>query len=229
MSASLSARGPTRSERHARTAAAFAPVAAGTRRFGARHTRFVGAMKVFLPLVAAVIAGLLLAWPGVHEGPREIVLPFAETGATDAETPGMANARYIGTDADDRPFLVTANRAVQDPARPDLIDLVALQADMTLDNGAWMSVMASHGRYDRARQILRLVGTVSIFSDAGYEFHAETALIDLRNKLAESHAPVEGHGPFGTLRADRFRVVDRGRRLLFDDNVRMTIRPHGDG
>ena len=141
----------------------------------------------------------------------------------------MANARYVGTDANNRPFLVTADEALQDPSKPDLIDMVALQADMTLDNGVWMSVMASGGRYDRARQTLYLAGPVHIFSDVGYEFHTNSARIDLQNNIAESDEPVKGHGPFGTLSADSFRVIDQGQRLLFRQNVRMVIQPHGGG
>jgi len=222
-------RGLVRSERHARTAAALVPSITGTRRFGARYSRFVGTMKVLLPLTAAAIAGLILAWPGVHDEPQEIALTFAETNSTDAETPGMANARYVGTDANNRPFLVTADEALQDPGKPDLVDLVALQADMTLDNGVWMSVVASSGQYDRAQQTLQLAGPVNIFSDAGYEIHTESARIDLQNNIAESDQPVRGHGPFGTLSADSFRVIDQGQRLLFRKNVRMIIRPFGDG
>ena len=186
-------------------------------------------MKVLLPLTAAAIAGLILAWPGAYEDPQEIALTFAETNSTDAETPGMANARYVGTDANNRPFLVTADEALQDPGKPDLINMVALQADMTLDNGVWMSVMASSGRYDRAQKTLQLAGPVNIFSDAGYEFHAQSARIDLQNNIAESDEPVQGHGPFGTLSADSFRVIDQGQRLLFRKNVRMIIRSHEDG
>ena len=229
MNTPATTRGLVRSERHARTAAALTPSIVGTRKFGAHYSRFVGAMKVLLPLTAAVIAGLILAWPGANDDPQEIALTFAETNSTDAEVPGMANARYVGTDANNRPFLVTADEALQDPSKPDLIDMVALQADMTLDNGVWMSVMASGGRYDRARQTLHLAGPVNIFSDVGYEFHTNSARIDLQNNIAESDEPVKGHGPFGTLSADSFRVIDQGQRLLFRQNVRMVIQPHGGG
>ena len=229
MTTPVSSRGLIYSERHARTAAALAPSIAGTRRFGARYSHFVGTMKVVLPVTAAAIAGLILAWPAAYDDPQEIALTFADTNSTDAEIPGMANARYVGTDANNRPFLVTADEALQDPSKPDLIDMVALQADMTLDNGVWMSVMASSGRYDRGRQTLQLAGPVNIFSDVGYEFHAESARIDLQNNIAESDEPVRGQGPFGTLSADSFRVDDQGQRLLFRKNVRMVIRPHEDG
>ena len=218
-----------RSRRRARTAAALTPSIAGARMFGARYSRFVGTMKILLPLTAAAIAGLVLAWPGSHDNPQEIALTFAETRSGEAETPGMVNARYVGTDANNRPFLVTADQALQGTGDPNLIEMVALQADMTLDNGVWMSVMASSGLYDRVQQTLKLAGPINIFSDIGYEFHAETARVDLQQNTAESDEPVRGHGPFGTLTADSFRVVDQGQRLLFRNNVRMTIRPHGDG
>lgn len=227
MNASASTHGPTRSEPHVRMAVTPTPVTTGTKHLRARRSRIIDTLKVLLPLVAVAIASLTLAWPGVYDEPRKIVLNFVETSSTDAETPGMANARYVGMDANNRSFFVTADKATQDPARPDLIDMVEIHADMTLDNGAWMSVAASRGRYDRTRQTLRLAGPVDIFSDFGYEFHAEIVHIDLGNRVAVSDAPVQGHGPFGTLRADRFRIMDGGRRLLFDDNVRMTIRPYG--
>ena len=226
---SVSTRGPTRSEPHARMSTTLTSAIAETGRFGAHHSSIVNTLKVFLPLVATAIVGLTLAWPGAYDDSREITLTFAETDSTDAMTPSMSNARYVGMDVDNRPFFVTADKATQDPTRPELIDMIEIHADMTLDNGVWMSVAASRGRYDHAHQTLQLAGLIDIFSDLGYEFHAETAHIDLRNRTAASDAPIQGHGPFGTLRADRFRVMDRGRRLLFDDNVRMIIRPHGDG
>lgn len=230
MSDATSPGGLARSERHARTAAALAPTLSGPRKFGAHYSRFVGTMKVVLPLAAAAIATLVLAWPGQEEDdPREIALTFAQSRSTEEGVPGMANARYVGTDANNRPFLVTANQALQDAGDPDVIEMVALQADMALDNGVWMSVMASSGLYDRGRQTLQLAGPVNIFSDIGYEFHAETARVDLNTNTAESDQPVQGHGPFGTLSADSFRVVDQGKRLIFRDNVRMTIQPQGDG
>lgn len=227
MNASASTHGSTRSEPHARTAVTSAPAITETKHLGARRSRTIDTLRVFLPLVAVAIASLTLAWPGVYDEPRKIALDFVETSSTDAETPSMVNIRYVGMNANDRSFFVTAGKATQDPARPDLIDMVDIHADMTLDNGAWMSVAASRGRYDHTRQTLRLAGPVDIFSDLGYEFHAEIVHIDLENRVAVSDVPVQGHGPFGTLRADRFRIMDGGRRLLFDDNVRMTIRPYG--
>jgi lipopolysaccharide export system protein LptC len=226
MSSRSPAHGMVHSERHARTAEAFAPSIVGTQRLGAFYSRFVGTMKVILPLAAAAITGLILAWPAAHDDTQQIALTFAQTNSTEAETPGMQNARYVGTDANNRPFLVTANQASQEPGSPDLIEMLALQADMTLDNGVWMSVVASSGRYDRARQILQLAGPVNIFSDIGYEFHAVTARVDLKHNIAESDSPVQGHGPFGILRADGFRLVDQGKRLLFYDNVHMMVRPN---
>lgn len=216
----------SRSERKARRVAAFAPTSSGVRVFGASYSRFVGTMKIFLPLGAAAIAVLVLVWPGYESNESEIALTFAKSGAEE-EIPGMANARYVGINKNNQPFLVTASQAIQNKKNPDIIEMVTLQADMTLDNGRWMSVMASNGNYDRGRQVLKLEGPVNIFSDIGYEFHSDTVQVDLNSNTAKSVLPVQGHGPFGLLRADSFIVMDQGKRLVFYNNVRMTIQPEG--
>ena len=93
-----------------------------------------------------------------------------------------------------------------------------------MEDGAWLTVIASGGVYHQGRQTLRLDGPVNIFSDLGYEFHAETAMIDLAAGGAKSDRPVYGQGPFGSVRADRMDVQQHGQRLLFDGNVTMIIR-----
>jgi lipopolysaccharide export system protein LptC len=195
---------------------------------GVRHySRFVRTLKVLLPVAAAAIAVLVIAWPGYDQVPSRMAFTFATTTEEATGQTGMANARFLGTDNERRPFMVTAARAVPDDTDPDRITMTSLQADMTLDDGAWMSLMAETGRYDRVRQVLDLGGPISIFSDAGYEFHARSAIVDLRAGTAESDEPVEGHGPFGALTADRFRILEQGNRLVFEQRVRMTLRPTG--
>ena len=139
----------------------------------------------------------------------------------------MLRPRYLGTDAHDRPFVVTADRATQDPQDQRLITLVNLQADMSMTDSRWFTVMANKGIYHQQRNYLRLQGAINLFSDQGYEFNAQVAEIDLRSGKAVSNRPVQGQGPFGTLRADRLKVEGFGQRLLFSGNVKMHITAQG--
>lgn len=184
-----------------------------------RHTRFVGLMKLVLPAIAAALIGIMLVWPGVYDRGRPLSLSFAELQRSPTEDLAMVNPRYLGTAADGRPFMITAEKAVQDPEDLRRITLETLQADMTLGDGTWLSLMAEGGLYHQGRQTLQLTGPVSVYSDIGYEFHAGDVAVDLGRGTASTDSAVNGHGPFGVLKADRMRIADRGRHLIFNDNV----------
>lgn len=189
-----------------------------------RHSRFVGMMKLVLPAVAAALIAVVLVWPGVFER-QTLPLSFAELRRGPADALAMVNPRYLGTDTAGRPFMITAETAVQDADDLRRIALKSLQADMTLDDGTWLSLLAEGGVYHQGRQTLRLAGPVSVYSDAGYEFHAGDVAVDLGKGTARTDSAVNGHGPFGELRADRMRIAERGRHLIFHDNVVVTLHP----
>jgi lipopolysaccharide export system protein LptC len=195
-----------------------------TRR-SARRSRFVGVMKFALPLGAALLLAVVVVWSGAANRNEGFRLSFASGQGEEAPEPGMVNVRYMGTDSQNRPFVITAQRADITPGDPDTIVLHVLQADMTLENGAWIALTAESGVYRRRLETLRLEGPVSLFSDTGFEFNAETAEVDLARGSVESDRPVSGQGPFGLLDAGGFRVVDEGRRLFFSGGVKLVVFP----
>ncbi len=194
-----------------------------------RYSRFVGMMKVFLPALAATLVIVVIAWPGAFDQDDGFHLSFSKMQADGADRLSMLNPRYYGTDKENRPFTVTAKEAVQDADDSRQVTLSDLQADMTMNDGTWISMMANQGVYHQATMILRLTGAISIFSDRGYEFHASVADVDFSDGSARSARPVSGHGPFGSLRADRMQIEDRGQRMLFEGNVKMTLNPQAQG
>ena len=199
------------------------------RRAGAspRYNRFVGMMKLLLPLLALGLVVAVVIWPNEFRDAAGFHLAYVDNNNDGAAELTMLRPRYLGTDARNRPFVVTADRATQDPDDQRLITLVRLQADMAMTDGRWFTVLADHGTYHQQQQVLRLIGGINLFSDQGYEFNAQTVDIDLNKGLAVSNKPVFGQGPFGTLRADRLEIEDFGQRLLFQGNVKMRIAALG--
>ena len=88
-----------------------------------------------------------------------------------------------------------------------------------------VSVSARSGIYHQGNNNLYLVGPIDLFSDAGYEFHSGSANVDLNAGTAETVDKVEGHGPFGTIRADRLLIGERGNVLRFEGHVSLIIVP----
>ncbi len=190
-----------------------------------RYSRFVGVMKFALPLAAAALMGLVIGWPDT--GPPRVGpgVVFAPGAGTATENLGMERARYTGLDRRQQPFVVTAGSVT--PAGKDLdrVLLTDLQADMTLANGAWASLLATSGTFDRTLRTLELSGAVDIYADNGLELHTHGAFVDIGNGTAVGKTLVNGQGSFGLLRATGFEIRDRGERLLFSGRVKLTIYP----
>lgn len=194
-----------------------------------RYSRFVGMMKLLLPVLALGLVIAVVIWPSEFRETAGFQLSYSTSEDGGATELAMVKPRYLGTDSRNRPFIITADRATQDPKDQRLIALNRLQADMSMTNGQWFTILADTGVYHQQSQHLRLQGAINLFSDQGYEFHAQTVEIDLKNGQARSDQTVRGQGPFGTLRADRLVVEDYGRRLLFKGHVKMRIVAQGGG
>jgi lipopolysaccharide export system protein LptC len=188
-----------------------------------RYSRFVGMMKLLLPLLALGLVVAVVIWPNEFSEATGLHLSYTTPEDGSAAELTMLHPRYLGTDARNRPFVVTADRATQDPNDQRNVTLEQLQADMATADGRWFTILAHKGVYHQQRQQLRLQGPINLFSDQGYEFNAEVADIDLKSGRAVSDQPVRGQGPFGTLQADRMEVEDFGQRLLFMGNVKMRV------
>lgn len=195
------------------------------RRLGSRYSRFVSLMKILLPLIAAALVLLVVAWPQTPSEDNSFRVSLAAIPEGDAGEPGMTRARFVGTDAKDQPFVITADAAVPLPGSTDRIKLTALQADITVSGGTWVSMMSGEGLYDRTGQQLALLEGVDLFADSGFEMHTAAADIDLAHGVARGDSYVTAHGPLGTLSADSFILEQDGRRLFFRGNVRMTVWP----
>ncbi len=195
----------------------------------ARRSRFVGVMKFALPTIAALLVAAVVIWSGTATRDEGFRLSFATGQGEATPEPGMTNARYMGTDSRDRPFVITARRADITPEDPDTIVLHTLQADLTLEDGAWITLSARSGVYHRRLETLTLEGPVSLFSDRGFEFNAQSAEVDLAGGSVSSDRPVSGQGPLGLLDAGGFRVIDEGRRLFFTGGVKLVVFPGAPG
>jgi lipopolysaccharide export system protein LptC len=198
------------------------------RRIYPRYTSLVASLKLLLPSIAAMLVVLVAIWPQIQ--PRTASLPLAAISISQEELDNLAmvNARYIGLDGGSRPYTVTADMATQVSPKSDLIQLHSPKADITLENGTWIALTAENGDYRKDAQTIELEGDVNLFHDAGYEFHSESAFIDLASGNAFGFEPVAGQGPFGTLKSIGFQVLDKGERIVFTGPARLVLYPAAD-
>lgn len=189
------------------------------------YSRFVLAMKLFLPTVALGLVVLVVLWPQIHIDSSQFTIGFARLKLSGGESPSMVNARFVGTDRRNQPFTVTADLAKSTSLGSSDVELEQPKADLGMNDGSAMMLTANSGLYAQADKTLKLQGAVNLFHDSGYEFKTAAADIDFATGSASGDKPVDGQGPFGEVHSEGFRITDNGKRLLFTGKAHLTILP----
>jgi hypothetical protein len=63
-----------------------------------------------------------------------------------------------------------------------------------------------------------------VVHENGTRFVTDTAHADAAHNTAEGDDPVEGHGPSGDVKAQGFRILDRGDKIIFTGKADMLLR-----
>ena len=188
----------------------------------ARYSQFVRFMKRFLPLVATAVAAAVIAYALQPRDQHNVAMTFERMGTIEDDL-AMINPRLTGTDENGLPFVITAASAVQDKTDPQRARLKSLQADLTLKDGAWITISAGEGVFDGRGRTVVLAGGINVFSDLGYEVHTERARVDLSASIVTGDAAVSAQGPMGTLTAEGFEIRHEVREVRFTGGVKMVL------
>ncbi len=175
-------------------------------------------MRKALPLLAVLLGLLLVIWPAVKNGPRD--LPPSSMGQRE-----MTNLHYTGQNANGEPMDVTAQHAIQVGKLEDLIDLTTIVATLTRASGSTVTITADTGRYDQVKNHMTLTSNVHVLDGEGYDLVTDKAEIDLATPAkAWGDAPVSGTGPNGRkISAGGFRVTDAGKTVVFTGRGRLDL------
>lgn len=178
--------------------------------------------KRLLPVVALLLLSSVALWPEIA---REIDLVrgnYSRGGLTATWEAGkLLDVRYHGIDARNRPYTITADEAVQ--ATPERVNLVNPKGDLLSDNGSWTFVESQNGVYMQHAGLLDLSGNVVIYRDNGVTLRTPSAAMDLKAGAGAGNQPTHAEGPFGTLDAQGFALVDKGAVIQFDGKSRLLL------
>ncbi|MBX3454562.1 LPS export ABC transporter periplasmic protein LptC [Ferrovibrio sp.] len=187
---------------------------------------FVRFMKFVLPLCAVALVGVMAAWPQLTRREGGFRLSYSSIETQELALV-MNNPRFRGIDGKGQPYVVTADRAVQDADDAKQVTMDNVAADIALTDGGWLSLTAKTGLYHDVSKLLTLHGDINVFGDRGYEFHGLVAEVDLNAGTVASDDKVWGHTGLGAIRANGIRVYDKGKTIVFINGVKTTLHPRG--
>ncbi|HEY4546260.1 MAG TPA: LPS export ABC transporter periplasmic protein LptC [Pedomonas sp.] len=190
---------------------------------GGRYDQFVKVMRVALPAASVVLLLAIVVWPLVSGQEMSFVLSKDRVEVS-PERLRMEAPRYRGTDSQGRPFEISAARAVQQTSATPVVELSDVAARMAMANDT-VQVNAERGSYDLEQEQLKVTGPLVLTTERGYHLTTRDAVVDLPGKVAYGSAGVEGNGPLGTFKAQRFRADIEKETVVFEGRTHMRITP----
>jgi len=191
------------------------------RSYNPKHSLFIRRMRLILPILAAIIMAIVLAWSNTNND--TIISAESPEAPKTIGKNELLNAKFDSVDSKAQPYTITADRAVQDTQNEDLVLLEKPLADMLLNSGNWIAIKAQKGNFKQETQKLHLEEDIEIFHDAGYKMETEELYINLQSNTAWSEKDVYGQGPTGTLNATGMKADNEKEKLIFTGPAKLII------
>ena len=182
------------------------------------YSRFVKWMKIILPLTAAGLLLVLFFWP-THMNSN--VTTTDHTAATKELV--MDQPHYSGMDSKNEPFTVIAEKAVQSPNALNVVNMSGIKAEVFLNNGNKVAMIAKNGSFDQDHSLMSVEGDVHFNHNGGYRFVTESMQVDFTKNTATSKSPVTFNGSFGEIHGSGFELHDGGKVIIFTGPARAKI------
>jgi len=135
----------------------------------------------------------------------------------------MEHPKLSGFTRDSRAYNITADSAAQDLARPDLIELSNIRAQVEMKDTSMVHMSALQGTYNSKSEILNLTHDIRLNTTNGYTGRLSEAIVDIKKGDVVSEKPVRLKMLQGTLDANRLTITESGDLIRFDRGVEMTL------
>lgn len=177
--------------------------------------------KRLLPVMALLLLASIALWPEIARQADLNHLGVGHGMSGELQAGKLVNMRYRGTDERNRPYTITASTAMQDG--PERINLVDPKGDVISENGSWTLAESQLGVYLQHSGMLDMSHDVVIYRDNGITLHTQSAAMDLKTGAGAGNEPTHAEGPFGTLDAQGFALVDKGAVIQFQGTSRLLL------
>jgi lipopolysaccharide export system protein LptC len=135
--------------------------------------------------------------------------------------------KITGFRKDGRPYDVRATTGYKDILKPDVTELVGVDARVGMGDASTSRITAKTGVYDAAKESVFLKGAVRIKNPSGYDMRLITATMDFNAGSLATEDPVDVYLNASTITADRMQITDNGHKISFAGHIK-TITTEDD-
>ncbi|MBL0371819.1 LPS export ABC transporter periplasmic protein LptC [Rhizobium sp. KVB221] len=187
------------------------------------HSARVRRLKILLPIAALVISLCFVAVSWVRTiFPDNLSIGGAkiENGKVVMEKPAIS-----GRNEDGISYFMNARRALQDIINPNAITLEDIEAAVPIRGDLVARVKAQAADFDRSTDKLHLTKPFVVTLSSGVVVDFQSARLDVHAGRLETLQPVAVKAKDSTLVAKSLKITDKGRVILFEGDVLVTINP----
>lgn len=138
----------------------------------------------------------------------------------------MDNPRMSGFTAANRPYELSASRAIQDITRTDSVDLEGIEARLPVGMKEWAQVDAATGTLYRNSGRLAITSPTVIETTDGMKAHLKSAELVMANGDIHAREQVRIETGSSQVTAESLTVSGGGAVMVFENNVKMRIEPN---
>lgn len=193
-----------------------------------RHSTRVRLLRRAILIVGLGAVGAMLAIAFFNPFAAKLGSLSFGTLSVDGTKIVMDRPKLAGFRGDGQPYLLTAERALQDIKQPTVVQLQKVDGDIGMAGGEATHLTADEGVYDSVGERMELSKNVRIKNDR-FTVLLRSAKFDFKSGVYGSDDRVEVHAADGaTIFADRAAAANHGQELTFEGHVRTNIVPQSN-
>ena len=125
----------------------------------------------------------------------------------------LENAKLIGNDRNNKPYVITAKSSFKNSLNENLIHLNSVEADMTLNNNNWMLINTNHAIFNIIEKTIEATEKVFIFYDDGTKLESSGLNYNVAKGIGFSNSGVKMFGEWGIIESNSFSF-DTGNHMI---------------
>ncbi|HST35566.1 MAG TPA: LPS export ABC transporter periplasmic protein LptC [Allosphingosinicella sp.] len=192
---------------------------------GGSHDKLIRLLKLALPALIGVVLAFLFFSPLEEKQEVSFLLDKNKVGTAE-ERLKVSAAQYRGQDDAGRPFVLSAQSALQANSQTQIVEISGLSALIQLENGP-AGFRADRARYNMQNDHVDVAGPILFTAADGYRMGTRDVTVNMRNRTLASRGPVEGQMPLGRFSADQLHVNLPDRTVVLQGRARLHIDQGG--
>ncbi len=197
------------------------PAGADAYQSALRHSALVRRLRIWLPVSALVISLVFIGVSVIRAYlPENINIESAriENGKIVMERPAIAGRNDQGIS-----YSMTAVRALQDIANPNMITLEDVKAAVPVNDDTIARVVATAGIFDRGTDRMQMTAPFDVNLSNGTTAKFQSADLDVKAGTLVTKDPIAINTEQASIVAQSLNIADNGKTITFSGQVRVRI------